>query len=125
MSLKKSSLFLYDLILPHLFSLIWGKLTLFYHIIGTFYYIFTSISTPAGISKCIKLSMVFWVGSTISMTLLWVFISNASLAFLSVCGDFKTVILSVFVGRGIGPTILAPVLKAVSNRDSQVLSSTR
>src|SRR3989344_8625888 len=87
-------------------------------------YILTSMSTPAGISRCIRASIVFGVGSIISITLLWVLISKASLAFFSTWGEVKTVILSIFVGRGIGPATLAPVRRAVSRSDSHVESST-
>ena len=39
--------------------------------------------------------------------------SNCSLLFLSIWGDLKTVYLSILVGNGIGPLIVAPVLLTV------------
>ena len=38
-----------------------------------------------------------------------VLVSNCSLLFLSIWGDLKTVNLSIFVGKGIGPLTWAPV----------------
>ena len=49
-----------------------------------------------------------------SITLLCVLISNCSLESLYLWGDLKIVITSFFVGSGIGPDTLAPVLLAVS-----------
>ena len=49
----------------------------------------------------------------ISINLLCVLVSNCSLLFLSMCGDLKTVYLSILVGSGIGPFIVAPVLFTV------------
>ena len=44
----------------------------------------------------------------------WVRISNCSLDFLSTCGERKTVYLFILVGKGMGPTTVAPVRLAVS-----------
>ena len=71
------------------------------------------MSTPEAKSNFIKASTVCGVGSIISINLLWVLDSNCSLLFLSICGDLKTVYLSILVGRGIGPLTCAPVLLAV------------
>jgi len=49
-----------------------------------------STSTPAGKSSLISESTVLGVGSTISMSLLWILISKCSLDFLSTCGDLIT-----------------------------------
>ena len=49
----------------------------------------------------------------ISINLLCVLVSNCSLLFLSMCGPFRTVYLSILVGKGIGPLIVAPVLLTV------------
>ena len=71
------------------------------------------MSTPDARSNFIKASTVWGVGSIISINLLWVLDSNCSLLFLSICGDLKTVYFSIFVGKGIGPLMLAPVLLTV------------
>ena len=49
----------------------------------------------------------------ISINLLCVLDSNCSLLFLSIWGDLRTVYLSILVGKGIGPFIVAPVLFTV------------
>ncbi len=54
------------------------------------------------------------VGLKTSMTLLWVLSSNCSRDLLSIWGPLITVNFSFLVGKGIGPTTLAPVLTAVS-----------
>src|SRR5258708_1659306 len=77
-------------------------------------YILISTSTPAGSSRCPRLSMVFSVGETISISLLCIRISKWSRAFLSTKGDLLTANIDLEVGRGIGPTTLAPVRIAVS-----------
>src|SRR5574337_130261 len=69
-----------------------------------------STSTPADRSSFISASRVCWVGSRMSSRRLWVRISNCSRDFLSVCGDRSTQYLLIFVGSGIGPATLAPVL---------------
>ena len=73
-----------------------------------------SMLTPAGSSKWVKESMVFSVGETISINLLWTLISKWSLAFLSMNGEVFTAYTDLCEGSGIGPTTLAPVLIAVS-----------
>jgi len=71
------------------------------------------MSTPEARSNFIRASTVCGVGSKISISLLCVLVSNCSLLFLSMCGDLRTVYLSIFVGSGMGPLMLAPVLFTV------------
>ena len=71
-------------------------------------YALISTPTPLGILKFCNISIVFGVGSRISISLLCLLISNCSLASLLTKVDLLTVIFSILVGRGIGPTICAP-----------------
>src|SRR5215207_3932251 len=84
-----------------------------------------STSTPAGRSSFISASTVCGVGSRMSISRLWVRISNCSRDFLSTCGERKTVHLFFDVGSGIGPARRAPVLLAVSTISAVDWSSTR
>ena len=81
------------------------------------------MSTPDGRSNFINDSTVLGVELTISTTLLWTFVWNCSLDFLSIKGDLKTVYTVLFVGKGIGPEIIAPVDFAVLIIFSADLSS--
>lgn len=53
-------------------------------------------------------------GSSSSIILKCVRISNCSRLFLSMCGDLLTVYFEILVGRGIGPFGMAPVRLAVA-----------
>src|SRR3954447_11017395 len=76
-----------------------------------------SMSTPAGRSNRISESTVFGVGEWMSISRLWVRISNASRESLSLKGLRMTVYTFFSVGRGTGPVIVAPVRWAVSTID--------
>lgn len=89
------------------------------------HHIFIEIPTPAGKFNLDKLSTVELVGSMTSMTLLCVLNSNCSLDLLSICGPLMTVNLSFLVGKGTGPTTLAPVLMTVSTILEQLRSMIR
>src|SRR3990170_3387780 len=65
------------------------------------------MSTPAGRLRPISALTVFAVGSMMSMSRLWVLISNCSRESLSTCGPRMTVKRSIRVGKGIGPATLA------------------
>ena len=58
--------------------------------------------------------MTFWLGSKMSINLLWILISNCSRAFLWTKLDRLTVYLRISVGKGTGPTTSAPLRIAVS-----------
>jgi large subunit ribosomal protein L3 len=77
-------------------------------------YILISMSTPAGSESRIRASTVFEAGSRMSMSRLWVRISNCSRLSLSINGERRTVNFSMRVGSGTGPTTSAPVRWAVS-----------
>ncbi len=72
------------------------------------------VSTRAGGSSRIRDSGVCWLDWVISMRRLWTLISNCSRDFLSMCGPRRTVYTERFVGKGMGPEVMAPVLRAVS-----------
>ena len=75
-------------------------------------------------NKILDASTVCGVGSMISINLLCVLDSNCSLLFLSIWGDLNTVYLSILVGNGIGPLIVAPVLLTVLTISSVDWSNT-
>src|SRR5262249_362604 len=68
--------------------------------------------------------MVLPVGWRMSMSRLWVRISNCSRDFRSMCGLRRTVYRSMRVGSGIGPCTVAPVRCAVSTISWAVRSRT-
>src|SRR6056297_393021 len=71
-------------------------------------------STPAARSSFISASTVLSLGSTMSISRLWVRISYWSRASLLTCGETRTVYRSFRVGSGMGPRTWAPVRFAVS-----------
>ena len=73
-----------------------------------------SISTPAGSSRLIRASTVFWVGFMMSISLLWVRRSNCSRLYLYLWTARRMVTISFLVGRGMGPETFASVRFAVS-----------
>src|SRR5262249_52937051 len=77
-------------------------------------HVLISMSTPAGMSSFSSASMVCAVLRVMSISRLWIRISNCSRDFLSTCGLRSTVYLFFTVGRGIGPATRAPVRLAVS-----------
>src|ERR1700694_3810043 len=81
-------------------------------------YAFSSMSTPAGRSKCMSASMVFELACRMSISRLCVRISKCSRLFLSTCGERNTQERSISVGRGTGPLTNAPVRFAVSTMRS-------
>src|SRR5581483_39566 len=88
-------------------------------------YSLISTLTPAERFSFISASTVSGVGSKISIRRLCVRITNCSLDFLSTWGDRRTVYLLIFVGNGIGPATLAPVLFTVSTISPTDWSRTR
>src|SRR6185369_7115750 len=78
------------------------------------HHILISMSTPAARLSRIRASTVFELGSRMSMSRLWVRISNCSRESLSMNGERRTVNFSIRVGSGTGPTTSAPVRCAVS-----------
>src|SRR2546422_1955512 len=72
-----------------------------------------STSTPAGRSSFVRASTVWERVSMMSISRLWVFSSNCSRLFLSMCGLRSTVHSCRFVGSGMGPDTCAPVFSAV------------
>src|SRR5213594_3657300 len=84
-----------------------------------------STSTPAARLSFIRASIVSGVGSMISMSRLYVRISNCSRDFLSAWVERCTVHLLIRVGNGIGPTTLAPVRFTVSTISATDWSRTR
>src|SRR3989441_7081807 len=84
-----------------------------------------STSTPAARLSFIRASIVSGVGSMISMSRLYVRISNCSRDFLSAWVERCTVHLLMRVGNGIGPTTLAPVRLTVSTISATDWSRTR
>src|SRR5438309_1985605 len=72
-----------------------------------------STSTPAGRSSFVSASTVWERVSMMSISRLWVFSSNCSRLFLSMCGLRSTVHSWRFVGSGMGPDTCAPVFSAV------------
>ena len=70
--------------------------------------------TSAGKSRRISESTALGVGSTISMSRLCVRISNCSRLSLYLCGDRITVNVFFSVGKGTGPTTVAPARWTVS-----------
>src|SRR2546426_106439 len=72
-----------------------------------------SPSTPAGRSSFVSASTVWERVSMMSISRLWVFSSNCSRLFLSMCGLRSTVHSWRFVGSGMGPDTCAPVFSAV------------
>src|SRR5262249_14413574 len=76
-------------------------------------YVLISISTPAGMSSFSSASMVWPVERVMSISRLWMRISNCSRDFLSTCGLRSTVYTVLRVGSGTGPDVTAPVRRAV------------
>src|SRR5437870_9094599 len=72
-----------------------------------------STSTPAGRSSFVSASTVWERVSMMSISRLWVFSSNCSRLFLSMCGLRSTVHSCRLVGNGMGPETCAPVFSAV------------
>ncbi len=72
------------------------------------------MSTPAGRSKDIRLSIVLLVGSMTSNILLWILISNCSKESLWTCGERRTDVNLRSVGKGIGPLTRTPVFSTIS-----------
>ena len=72
-----------------------------------------STPTPAGIFTDWRSSSVFGVGSITSIRRLWRRISNCSRASLLTKVERLSVIFSIFVGSGTGPTTIAPLSFAV------------
>lgn len=86
--------------------------------------ILISISTPAGRLRLESDSIVWDVVSVMSISRECVRISNWSRDFLCTKVDLFTVNFSTFVGRGIGPATMAPVLSALSMMSFEVSSIT-
>src|SRR5439155_1952693 len=72
-----------------------------------------SMSTPAGMSSFSRASMVCALDRVMSISRLWIRISNCSRDFLSTCGLRSTVYTVFLVGSGTGPEVMAPVRRAV------------
>src|SRR3989338_10020258 len=77
-------------------------------------YILISMSTPAGRFMLLRASMVFGVGFAMSISRLWMRISNCSREFLCTKVERLTVYLVFSVGNGTGPKTSALVRLAVS-----------
>src|SRR5450755_3333839 len=86
-------------------------------------YAFSSMSTPAGRSRCINASIVFAVACSMSIRRLCVRISKCSRLFLSTCGERLTHARWISVGSGTGPLTNAPVRFTVSTMRSADWSS--
>ena len=72
------------------------------------------MSTPDGKFRFINASIIFGVGASMSIILLWVLISNCSREFLSMNELLLTVYREMVVGSGVGPSTIASCLMAVS-----------
>ena len=79
-----------------------------------FPYNFIEISTPAGTLSRVSESIVFEVGSSMSISRLCVRSSKCSREFLSMCGPRMTQKRLIAVGSGTGPETRAPVRSAAS-----------
>src|SRR4030065_501837 len=83
------------------------------------------MSTPAGRFNLMSISMVLESGSKTSIRGLCVRISNCSCESLSMNVERRIVNLSFLVGKGTGPTTLAPLRSAVSTMRRADWSKTR
>ncbi len=76
---------------------------------------FTSTSTPAGKSSCIKASIVWALGFSRSIRRRWVRISKCSRESLLTWGERNTQYTLFFVGSGTGPIVCEFELRAASS----------